>query len=63
MDKIYVLLGSDWEDMEIILNELEAINLSIKYKNSRIEIFQKNIYGNYTPTYNYYKNGIIIYNS
>jgi hypothetical protein len=49
--------------MEIILNELEAINLSIKYKNSRIEIFQKNVYGNYTPTYNYYKNGIIIYNS
>ena len=33
MDKIYVLLGSDWEDMKIILSELEAINLSIKYKN------------------------------
>jgi hypothetical protein len=45
--------------MIIFLTEEEAIQASIKYSNSRIEIFSKaNDFG-YLPTYNYYKNGEI----
>ncbi len=61
MDFIYVLLcGNEWEDMIILLSKEEAINESIKYPNSRVEIFGKNNKLGYTPTYNYYKNGELI---
>jgi hypothetical protein len=63
MDFIYVLLhGSEWEDMIIILSKEDAINESIKYPNSRVEIFSKSDKLGYTPTYNYYKNGELIEN-
>jgi hypothetical protein len=61
MDFIYLLLcGSEWEDMIILLSEEDAINGSIKYPNSRVEIFSKNNNFGYTPTYNFYKNGELI---
>ena len=57
MDFVYVLLlGSEWEDIIILLSKEDAINESIKYPNSRVEIFSKNNTPGYTPTYNYYKN-------
>jgi len=61
MDFIYLLLcGSEWEDMIILLSKEDAINGSINYPNSRVEIFSKNNKFGYTPTYNYYKNGELI---
>ena len=66
---VYVFIyGSDWEDTVIILSKEEAIEISKKYPNSRVEIFGKsknidksliNTLG-YTTTYNYYKNGELI---
>ena len=64
MESVYLLLkGSEWEDIVVFLNEKEAINASIKYSKSRVEIFSKNNNIWYEPTYNYYKNGILIENS
>lgn len=67
---VYVLIyGSDWEDTVIILSKEDAIETSKKYPNSRVEIFSKsknidkslmNTLG-FTPTYNYYKNGEIVF--
>lgn len=62
MNFIYLLInGSDWEDMVILLTEEEAIQESIKQPNIRIEIFSKNADGSvgYSPTYNFFKNGIL----
>jgi hypothetical protein len=61
MKFIYVLInGNEWEDIIIFLLEEEAIQTSIKYSNSRIEIFSKSIHDvGYTPTYKYYKNGVL----
>jgi len=60
MDLVFLLLcGSDWEDMTVLLSEEDAIIQSKKYPNNRVEIFSKNKVG-YTPTYNYYKNGIFV---
>lgn len=66
---VYVFIyGSDWEDTVIILSKEEAIEISKKYPNSRVEIFGKsknidksviNTLG-YTTTYNYYKNGELV---
>lgn len=62
MDYVYVLLyGSEWEDIIILLSKEDAINESINQPNSRVEIFSKNTKLGYTPTYNYYKNGEIVY--
>ena len=64
MDFVYVLLfGSEWEDITILLSNEDAVNKSIKYPNARVEIFSKNNNLEYTPTYNYYKNGELIQNS
>lgn len=58
MDFIYVLLiGNEWEDINILFSKEDAINESIKNPNSRVEIFSKNNKLGYSPTYNYYKNG------
>jgi hypothetical protein len=63
MDFVYVLLcGSDWEDMIILLSKEDAINESLKYPDTRVEIFSKNNKSGYTPTYNYYKNGELVLN-
>ena len=61
MEFIYVLVSKDseWEDMVIFLSVEEAIKESIKYPEKRIEIFSKSDKSGYTPTYNYYKNGVL----
>jgi hypothetical protein len=75
MDFVYVLVfGNDWEDITILLSEEDAINQSKKYPNNRVEIFSKNNKLEYkdinrndnvgfTPTYNYYKNGLLVINT
>ena len=62
MEFVYLLVndGSEWEDIIIFLSKEEAIIKSNKYPNLRVEIFSKNENGGYTPTYNYYKNGIYV---
>jgi hypothetical protein len=68
MEFVYIMInGNEWEDIVVFLSEKEAIDSSITYPNSRIEIFSKdpnlNPYvGGYLPTYNYYKGGKL-YNS
>jgi len=64
-DKIFVYLlinSSDWEDIVVFLSEKEAIEASIKYPKSRVELFYKTPSFGYSPTYNYYKNGYLIQN-
>ena len=64
MEFIYLLLrGSDWEDIIIFLSEEEGINESLKYPTSRVEVFSKKDNSGYSPTYNYYKNGVYIQSS
>ncbi len=64
MDFVFVLIrGSEWEDITIILSEEDAINESKNYPNERVEIFSKNNKLGFTPTYNYYKNGILVKSS
>lgn len=61
MDLVYVLInGSEWEDLIIFLSQEDAIKQSIIYPTSRIEIFSKTDKSGYSPTYNYYKNGVYI---
>jgi len=45
------------------LSEEDAINESKNYPNNRVEIFSKNNNLGFIPTYNYYKNGILVKNS
>ena len=64
MESVYLLLkGNEWEDIVVFLNEKEAIDASIKYSKSRVEIFSKNNNIGYKPTYNYYQNGTLVENS
>ena len=64
MDFIYLLLhGSEWEDISVFLSKEEGINQSLKYPKSRVEIFSKTDKSGYSPTYNYYQNGVYIQNS
>lgn len=62
---VYVLVnGNEWEDIVIFLSREEAISESVNNPNARVEIFSKeNNKMGYTPTYNYYQNGILIQNS
>ena len=64
LDYVYALCnGGEWEDMIIIIDKTDAINISIKYPQKKVEIFMKKIDGiGYIPTYNYYENGIFIEN-
>jgi hypothetical protein len=60
MEYLYMLVNEnngEWEDTIIYTTEQEAIDMSIKYSNIRIEIFRKMGVSGYLPTYNYYKNG------
>lgn len=58
---VYLLVnGGEWEDMVIILTEEEAIQASLNYKNSRVEIFMKSDKLGYVPTYDYYENGKLV---
>lgn len=64
MDLIYVLVhGSEWEDMIIFLSEEDGIRESLKYPTSRVEVFSNPDNSGYSPTYNYYKNGVYIQKS
>lgn len=62
LDYVYALCnGGEWEDMIIILDKIEAINISLRYPLKKVEIFIKRINGvGYIPSYNYYENGIYI---
>lgn len=61
MDFVYLLVnGGEWEDMVIILTKEEAIQGSLHYKNSRVEIFMKSDELGYVPTYDYYENGKLV---
>ena len=65
MEFIYVLLhGGEWEDIIIFLSKEDGINESLKYPKSRVEVFSKTTdKSGYSPTYNYYKNGVYIQTS
>jgi hypothetical protein len=64
MNFVFVLLcGSEWDDITILLSEKDAINESKNYPDARVEIFSKSNELRFTPTYNYYKNGILVKNS
>jgi hypothetical protein len=58
----YLLIqdGNDWEDMAIILTEEDAINASRRNPFARVEIFGRDEHGKFTPTYSYYKNGLLV---
>jgi hypothetical protein len=58
MDFLYLLKGSDWEDIIIFLTKEEAIQASIKSPNTTVEIFSRSDFG-YSPTYDFYKNGVL----
>jgi hypothetical protein len=63
MDFVYVFVDiNNWEDIIIFLSKEDAINESKKYPKARVEIFKINEEVGYTPTYNYYRNGILIEN-
>jgi hypothetical protein len=55
---VYMLVqdGAEWEDIIILLDKEEAIQASIKFYTSRVEIFKKSSLG-YIPTYAFYKAG------
>jgi len=62
---VYIAInnGCDWDEQIIFLEIIDVINYSYKYKNARIEIFQKSVRDNkYIPTYSYYKDGILYEN-
>jgi hypothetical protein len=50
-----------WEDLVIFINKESAIEYSLLKPNFRIEIFSKDLRSNgeFLPTYNFYKNGIL----
>lgn len=60
MKFVFLVNSYDWEDNIIILNNKQAIKMSLEYPNSRVEIFSKNADDTYTPTYCYYKKGKLI---
>ena len=64
--EIYLVIkhdSCDWDEQLIILNKDDAISYSCKYKNIRVEIFQKSENDNtYIPTYSYYRGGILYEN-
>ena len=62
-DNIFLLIQdhSEFEDMIVILEKEKAISFSKKYPVMRVEIFEKDEEkGIYYPTFNYFKNGILI---
>ena len=62
---IYLVTGTkyEWEDHQLFLIKQDAINYSCKYPDVRVEIFCKNcLESGYTPTYSYYKQGILYEN-
>jgi hypothetical protein len=64
MESIYILVcsGLEWEDIVVYLSLEEAVNASKKYPKDRVAIFSKTESG-YKPTYDYYKNGVLVIDS
>jgi hypothetical protein len=61
MDFVYLFFHeNNWEDMIIFLSKEDAINESKKYPKARVEIFSITNKLGYTPTYHFYKNGVLI---
>jgi hypothetical protein len=62
MDYLYMLVGdgAEWEDIVLYATDAEAIEVSIKHKKTRVEIFKRDNAGAYRPTYNYYLAGNLI---
>jgi len=60
MNSVYLLFhnGGSWEDIVVVLTDVEAIELSRRHPNDRVEIFNVAKNGEYIATYNYYKNGV-----
>lgn len=60
MNSVYLLIhdGGSWEDIVVVLTDVDAIELSRRYPNARVEVFNVSKTGAYIATYNYYKNGI-----
>jgi len=65
MEFIYLLVydGGEWEDITIFLSKEDGINESLKNPKGRVEVFSKTDKSGYSPTYNYYKNGVYIQKS
>lgn len=59
LDYLYVLLpdGAEWEDIVLFTSKEEAIQMSKKHPELRVEIFCIAQHGGYRPTYTYYRNG------
>ena len=60
---LYLLVSeSDYKNIIILITKDDAISASKEYPTARVEIFAKNTESRYTPTYNYYQNGIFFDN-
>ena len=57
---IYCFISAEhtWEGVRVVLSEKKAIQLSVKYPQCRVEIYQINNEGIYCPTYRYIRNGV-----
>jgi len=62
MSFVYVLVvnGAEWEDLVVYLTKAEAIEKSLAWPNTRVEIFAKSSKGGYRPTYCYYLAGAYV---
>ena len=62
MDRVYLYLvdGAEWEDIIVYLTEQEAIDISKKWPNARVEIFDKSPMGGYRPSYTCFVNGVFL---
>ena len=62
MESIYVLCvdGAEWEDIVVYLTLEEALEKSLAWPNTRLEVFTKSEKGGYRPTYTYYLNGVFV---
>ena len=62
MERVYLFVvdGAEWEDIIVYLTEQEAIDMSKKWPNARVEIFDKSPKGGYRPSYSYFLNGVLV---
>lgn len=60
MDKLYILVGEnfEWEDIVVFTDEVEAIDASIKHPDKRVEIFKRTANG-FQPSYLFYVRGVL----
>lgn len=57
---VYFLENAKLEDIRIILDKNQAIEISKKNSDKKIHIFTLLTDGTYNPTFQFYKNGIIL---